>query len=459
MKTFDMKYLLLLCSVSAMGGLLFGYDWVLIGGAKIFYESHFGIDAIPALQGWAMSCALVGCLAGALLSGLWSDRYGRKKMLFLASVLFILSAAGVGAVDSFGWFVAFRILGGFGIGIASNVSPMYIAEVAPAHARGKFVSLNQMAIVLGILSAQIINWLIGESFTNQGTMLNPHSIEWAWRWMFWAGGVPAVAFFLLTFLIPESPRWLAVKGRTTDAHKVFARIGGDTYAAEAMASIATGPDSSTEKGGLGVLLRSNVRLVMLIGIVLAIFQQACGINIIFNYAHEIFSAAGYAVSDILMNIVVTGVTNLVFTLVAIYMVDRWGRRRLMLLGSAGLLVIYALMGAFYHFHIHGLPLLLLVVAAIACFAMSIGPVVWVLLSEIFPNKIRGAAMAVSTFFLWVASFLMTYTFPILNGALGASGVFWLYGGVCLAGLLFVWNFVPETKNKTLEEIENQLTNK
>lgn len=454
-----MKYLLLLCSVSAMGGLLFGYDWVLIGGAKIFYESYFAIEGLPALRGWAMSCALTGCLAGALLSGMWSDRYGRKKMLVLAAVLFILSAIGVGAAHSFGWFVALRILGGFGIGIASNVSPVYIAEVAPAPVRGKFVSLNQMTIVVGILAAQIVNYLIAESFTEAGTTLNPHSIEWAWRWMFWAGAIPAVAFFALTFLIPESPRYLAVNGHRDEAGRIFARIGSEGYAAEALDGIAAATNASTEKGGFKSLLQPNIRNVLTIGIVLAFFQQACGINIIFNYAHEIFSAAGYAVSDILMNIVVTGVTNLIFTFVAIYMVDRWGRRTLMLIGSGGLLLIYAAMGTLYFFEIHGLPLLSLVVIAIACFAMSIGPVVWVLLSEIFPNRIRGMAMAVSTFCLWAASFLMTYTFPLLNDALGASGVFWLYGGVCLAGFLFCWRMVPETKNKTLEEIEKQLTSK
>ena len=203
-------YLLLICLVSAMGGLLFGYDWVVIGGAKIFYESFFGLEGSAALRGWAMSSALIGCLAGALLSGEWSDKYGRKKMLVIASFLFVWSAYGTGAVDSFTWFILYRIIGGFGIGIASNVSPVYIAEVAPASVRGKFVSLNQLTVVLGILMAQLANWQIGEYFTQGSEVLSGESVEWAWRWMFWAELVPAGLFFVLSFTIPESPRWLAM---------------------------------------------------------------------------------------------------------------------------------------------------------------------------------------------------------------------------------------------------------
>ena len=210
-------YLLLICLVSAMGGLLFGYDWVVIGGAKIFYEPFFGLEGSAALRGWAMSSALIGCLAGALLSGEWSDKYGRKKMLVIASFLFVWSAYGTGAVDSFTWFILYRIIGGFGIGIASNVSPVYIAEVAPASVRGKFVSLNQLTVVLGILMAQLANWQIGEYFTQGSEVLSGESVEWAWRWMFWAELVPAGLFFVLSFTIPESPRWLAMVQKTAQA--------------------------------------------------------------------------------------------------------------------------------------------------------------------------------------------------------------------------------------------------
>lgn len=450
-------YLFLICLVSAMGGLLFGYDWVVVGGAKIFYEPFFHLENSAALRGWAMSSALVGCLVGALLSGSWSDRYGRKKMLIVASALFVASAVGTGAVDSFFWFNVYRIVGGLGIGIASNVSPVYIAEVSPAAVRGKFVSINQLTIVLGILLAQLANWQIGAYFTSGSETLSETSVEWAWRWMFWAELVPAGLFFILSFLIPESPRWLAAVGRKENAGLILTRIAGKDYARQTLAELEQLTGQQEEKVHWRSLLQPNVRGVLLIGIVLAVFQQWCGINVIFNYAHEIFSAAGYAVSDVLMNIVVTGITNVIFTFVAIYTVDKWGRRTLMFVGSAGLALIYFLLGSGYFGEVSGWPMLLLVVLAIACYAMSLAPVVWVVLSEIFPVRIRGMAMALSTFFLWVASFLLTYTFPILNEAVGAAGIFWLYGGICLAGFLFIRAKLPETKGKTLEELEKELT--
>lgn len=456
MKQTNTSYLLLISLVSAMGGLLFGYDWVVIGGAKIFYEPFFGLEASAALRGWAMSSALTGCLAGALLAGAWSDRYGRKKMLIIASILFTVSAYGTGAVDSFSWFIIYRIIGGFGIGIASNISPIYIAEVAPASVRGKFVSLNQLTIVLGILLAQLANWRIGEYYATSAGTLSPESIEQAWRWMFWMELIPAGLFFLLSFVIPESPRWLAVNRKEEQARKVFARINGESYANHAVEEIRQ-LAAREEKTDWRTLLQPNLRKVLIIGIVLAVFQQWCGINVIFNYAHEIFSAAGYAVSDVLMNIVVTGVTNVIFTFVAIYTVDRWGRRALMFVGSAGLALLYLILGTCYFTGVSGWPMLLLVVLAIACYAMSLAPVVWVVLSEIFPNKVRGAAMAVATFFLWVACFLLTYTFPLLNEWLGAAGTFWIYGGICAAGFLFIRSQLPETKGRSLEEIEIKLT--
>lgn len=453
-------YLWTLCLVSAMGGLLFGYDWVVIGGAKIFYEPFFGLGGAASLRGWAMSCALVGCLAGALLSGAWSDRYGRRPMLLLSALLFVVSAVGTGVADRFGWFVVARIVGGLGIGIASNVSPVYIAEVTPARLRGRFVSINQLTTVLGILLAQVVNWRIGEHFTGAaGGALTPESVEWAWRWMLWAAAVPALVFLVLALFVPESPRWSALRGRTEAARRVLTRIGGERYATETLASLS---QLSAGAGGEGTsswraLKAPGLGGVLLVGIVLAVFQQWCGLNVVFNYAHEVFSAAGYAVSDILMNIVVTGVTNVVFTFVAIRTVDRWGRRALMLFGSASLAVIYAVLGACYWAGVSGVFMLALVVLAIACYAMSLAPVTWVVLSEIFPARVRGAAMAVSTFFLWAASFVLTYTFPSLNEAVGAAGAFWLYGAICVAGFLFIRARLPETKGKTLEELEHELT--
>lgn len=457
MKRFNMLYILLISLVSAMGGLLFGYDWVVIGGAKIFYEPFFGLEGLAAMRGWAMSCALVGCLAGALLAGMWCDRYGRKKMLIIASVLFTVSAVGVGSANGFTEFILYRIVGGFGIGIASNVSPIYIAEMTPASIRGRFVSLNQLTIVLGILAAQIVNWAIARHFTVGGETLNPQSLEWAWRWMFWVGAVPAIIFFGLSFVIPESPRWLALNGREQSARRIFTRIGGEEYAVKALEEIEMLKGGAGERVSLAKIFHPSTRRVLILGVVLAVFQQWCGINVIFNYAHEIFSAAGYAVSDVLMNIVVTGVTNVIFTLVAVYTVDRWGRRVLMTAGSAALAVIYAILGTAYYFEVSGWTMLLLVVLAIAAYAMSLAPIVWVVLSEIFPAKMRGAMMALSTFCLWAASFLLTYTFPLLNEWLKASGTFWVYGGICLAGFFFIRSYLPETKGKSLEQIEKEIT--
>ncbi|MDR1337001.1 MAG: sugar porter family MFS transporter [Tannerella sp.] len=447
-------YLWLITFISAMGGLLFGYDWVVIGGAKIFYEPFFGLGGLAAMRGWAVSSAVVGCLAGALMAGAWSDRYGRKKMLILASALFTVSAYGTGAVDGFAWFIFYRILGGLGIGIASNISPIYIAEVSPASVRGRFVSLNQLTIVLGILASQLANWFIARWFMPAGGAIPEAAVGEAWRWMFWAELIPAGLFFILSFVIPESPRWLAVNGREAAARNVFARIGGAAFAESELGEIRRLPPARANDWR--ALLHPGVRGVLVIGVVLAVFQQWCGINVIFNYAQEIFSAAGYAVSDVLMNIVVTGVTNVVFTFVAIYTVDRWGRRSLMLGGSLALAVIYVILGAGYFLGVSGWPMLLLVVLAIAAYAMSLAPVVWVVLSEIFPVRIRGAAMAVSTFFLWAACFLLTYTFPLLNEWLKAAGTFWIYGAICVAGYFFVLVRLPETKGKSLEELEREL---
>lgn len=459
MNKVNTNYIFLISMVSAMGGLLFGYDWVVIGGAKPFYEKFFEIGNSPNLQGWAMGCALIGCLLGAITSGVFSDRFGRKKLLIFSAFLFTLSAVGTGASNEFTPFIMYRILGGIGIGLASNLSPMYIAEIAPASMRGKFVSLNQLTIVIGILLAQIANWQIAEPVLPNATdaeILASWNGQTAWRWMFWAETIPAGLFFFLMFLVPESPRWLAKNGNENKILAILSRVGGAEYAKSEYENIRVSLKSETGKVNFKDLYAPGMKKILLIGIVLAAFQQWCGINVIFNYAEEVFAAAGYGVSDILFNIVVTGSVNLVFTFVAIFTVDKLGRRVLMIIGAGGLAGTYALMGAAYYFSITGWPLLLLVVIGIACYAMSLAPVTWVVLSEIFPNRIRGAAMAVATIALWLASFLLTYTFPLLNNTFGASGTFWLYGIICIAGLLFIYKKLPETKGKSLEEIETEI---
>jgi MFS transporter, SP family, arabinose:H+ symporter len=459
-KTYNWAFLAGITLISAMGGLLFGYDWVVIGGAKPFYEPFFGIAGHPGMQGWAMSCALTGCLAGAVLSGWLSDRFGRKRLLILSALLFVLASLGTGSAATFAAFVFFRILGGIGIGLASNLSPMYIAELTPAKVRGAFVSVNQLTIVIGILAAQIINWRIADPVPAGSTaaqIMSSWNGQTGWRWMFYACTIPAGLFFLLMWLVPESPRWLARKeSRRDSAKKILARIGGAEHAEAELASINESLGEAGIKVKSGILYDKKIISLLVIGITLAVFQQWCGINVIFNYAQEVFSSAGYNVSDILFNIVITGSVNLIFTFVGMFTVDRFGRKALMLLGAGGLTIIYGIIGFMYFTHIQGIPMLIMVVTAIACYAMSLAPVTWVLLSEIFPNRIRGVAMSVATFALWAACFVLTYTFPLLNNLLKASGTFWLYGIICLLGFCFIFKKLPETKGKTLEEIEGSM---
>jgi SP family sugar porter-like MFS transporter len=459
--SYNWKYLISISLISAMGGLLFGYDWVVIGGAKPFYEPFFGITDNAVMQGWAMSCALIGCLAGAVLSGWTSDRFGRKKLLILSAGIFVFASLGTGGAGSFMSFVFFRMMGGIGIGLASNLSPMYIAEVTPGKVRGAFVSINQLTIVIGILAAQLINWRIARPVPADASVANILA-SWngqiGWRWMFYACTIPAGLFFILMWFVPESPRWLVKNEKSNQkAHKILSKIGGNDYADSELVSIEETLRNSSAKTAFKIIKEPGISKLLVLGIVLAIFQQWCGINVIFNYAQEVFANAGYSVSDTLFNIVITGSVNLVFTFIGMFTVDKLGRKALMLTGAGGLACIYAVIGLMYFFHLQGLPLLIMVVTAIACYAMTLAPVTWVLLSEIFPNRIRGFAMSVGTFALWAACFVLTYSFPLLNKMLKASGTFWLYGFICVLGFWFILKKLPETKGKSLEEIEHEMT--
>lgn len=457
---FNLGYVWMISLVAAMGGLLFGYDWVVIGGAKPFFEKFFNLTS-GELSGWANSCALLGCLIGSVITGGLSDRFGRKKLLVLSAFLFAVSSVLTGWAGTFTWFVVWRIVGGVAIGMASNLSPMYIAEVAPAHLRGRLVAINQLTIVLGILAAQMINLKIAQPVPADASaefIRQSWNGQYAWRWMFTAVAVPSLVFLLGALLVPESPRWLVKNGAADAARRVLAKIGGAAYAAAEVADVQqTLSAGETQRVRFQDLLAPKVMKVLLIGVALAVLQQWCGINVIFNYAEEIFHAAGYDISDTLKNIAWTGSVNLIFTFVALGVVDRGGRRVLMLWGAAGLALIYIAMGCCYYGGVKGLPMLLLVLAAISCYAMSLAPVTWVLISEIFPNRIRGAAVSVAVSALWIACFILTFTFPILNKALGPAATFWTYAGICIAGFVFILRCVPETKGKTLEQIERELT--
>jgi SP family sugar porter-like MFS transporter len=412
-----------------MGGLLFGYDWVVIGGAKPFYELFFGISESPVMQGVAMSTALVGCLVGAMVAGALADRYGRKPLLTTAAVLFTLSAVGTGLFNDFSLFNIARFIGGVGIGVASALSPMYIAEVSPTEIRGRMVSLNQMTIVLGILGAQIVNMLLARDTSVAENMA--WNVEWGWRWMFWAETVPAALFLVMSFFIPESPVYLQMKAATM--------------------SQRTGKEARLRE-----LLQGKYGRVLLLGLFIAVFQQWCGTNVIFNYAQEIFTGAGYDVDGMFIDIVITGIANVAFTFVALYTIEKWGRRTLMLIGAGGLGLIYLTLGTCYFLEVKGFAMVCLVVTAISVYAMTLGPVTWTLLAEIFPNRIRGVAMATCTFALWVGCCTLTFSFPSMNAALGSSGTFWIYSGICVCAFIFLWNRCPETKGKSLDELENEL---
>lgn len=445
--------------VAAMGGLLFGYDWVVIGGARQFYESYFGLTS-QLLVGWANSCALVGCFAGSLAAGYLGDRFGRRRILLASGILFAVSSILTGWAFDFHSFILWRITGGVAIGLSSNISPLYIAEISPAAIRGRLVSLNQFAIVIGILLAQIVNWRIARPIADgvgAAAFLASWNVQQGWRWMFSAVAAPAAVFTLTSFFIPESPRWLMAKGAEARARDILRRIGGGAYADSEVAGIANSlAREDGERYNWRVLFRPGIAKVLTVAILLAFLQQWTGINILFNYAAEIYRSAGYGANDIFLNIVITGAINLVFTVLAMAIVDRVGRRLMMILGCAGIGASHLLCGLAYRSGWHGAPILALTLCAIACYAMTLAPVTWVLIAEIFPNRIRSLGVSLAVSALWVASFLLTYTFPLLNTALGSSGVFFAYGGICIVGGVFVLSSVSETKGQSLEEIESSV---
>lgn len=455
---YNKPYVWGIASVAALGGLLFGYDWVVIGGARPFYEAYFDLTSAQEI-GWANSCALVGCLLGSIACSALSDQLGRRKLLLLSAFLFAISSICTGLASGFSTFVVWRIIGGIAIGIASNVSPTYIAEISPAAWRGRLVALNQLTVVIGILAAQVVNWLIAEPVPNMTTVemiRQSWNGQWGWRWMFMAVTLPSIVFLASAFLVPESPRWLAKRGLNAAARRILARIGGDGYANQELREIEATVSGQVQAPIWAGFRARGIAGVLAIGIGLAVLQQWSGINILFNYAEELYRKAGYGINGALLNIMITGTVNLVCTVAALGCVDRFGRRTLLLWGCAGIALAHALLGFAYASGIGGTFVLTLTLGAIACYAMSLAPVTWVLISEIFPNSIRGPAVSIAVSALWIACFLLTFTFPMLSQRLETAGTFWLYSAICLAGLLFILLRVPETKGKTLEQIEHEM---
>ncbi|MHB1037667.1 MAG: sugar porter family MFS transporter [Pirellulales bacterium] len=431
-------FVLLVCLVAAVGGLLFGFDSAITAGANAFLKAEFSLDADQ--EGWAVSCILVGCAVGAGFAGGLSDRFGRKKILLLAAVLFGASAVGAAVPRNLTEFALARFVGGLGIGVASMLSPLYIAEIAPARMRGRLVTLNQLAIITGILVAYLVSWsLAGIGPTN-------------WRWMFGAGAFPAAVFFVLLMFVPESPRWLAKQGRYGEAVATLARVGGPRHAAAEMAEIK---DAIAHEGGsVFQLLRPGLVVALTIGVVLAILQQITGINTVLYYAPRIFDAAGYSKVDALAQLVIIGLVNAVFTVVAIPVVDRLGRKKLLAIGAVAMGIFLTLSGIAFQWKLYQGPWIpLLILAYVASFAVTLGPVVWVVMAEIFPTRIRGRAMSIATVCLWVVNFIITLKFPPLVDKYGYALAFWFFAGMCAVTFVFVLFVVPETKGKSLEEIE------
>jgi sugar porter (SP) family MFS transporter len=443
-ETYHKRYIYLISTIAALGGLLFGYDLVIISGTVPFFTRHFGLNEFQT--GWAVGCINLGCAVGALLAGKLSDTWGRKKLLMGCALLFALTGFGTGWAGSFSMLILFRMVSGIAVGAAALVCPMYIAEMSPAPLRGRMVSCYQLAITTGILLAYLANYAL----LNTG--------EDNWRWMFSSQSAPALLFFFGLFLVAESPRWLIRKRRDADARRVLERVGGVAYANTEGEAIRQSFSQEVEER-VSDLFRRDVWYIVLIGILIAVFSQAGGQNSLFSFAPEIFKQAGMAEDSAFLQSVILGLINFVFTFVAIGTIDKAGRKKLLQYGAALLCLDAMALAAAFYLEWPGVWILTFVLGFIAIYAATLGPVTWVALSEIFPNRIRGNAMALATLALWMANFFTTASFPILKAHVGLPATFMIHAAICLLYWFFVRTRVPETKGKSLEEIEILLTRK
>lgn len=444
---------------AAIGGFLFGFDTAVISGTISFVKKQFGLSTIE--EGWYVSSALVGCIVGVSFAGALSDRLGRKKVLLLSSLLFLISTFGCALAPTNLVLTISRLVAGMGIGVASMLSPLYISEIAPAAHRGRLVALYQFAITLGILCAYFSNAVvlnISQQSTFSVGVFNWLYADEIWRGMFGNMTIPNLVFLLLLLLIPESPRWLISKGFTEKARSILAKIQNrDATDREYEEMVST---IREERVSLSQLFHSGLRTALLIGILLPVFSQISGINVIIYYGPKILNEAGFSISDALGGQVTIGIVNVLFTLLAIWQVDKLGRKPLLLFGIAGVVASLIAVGFFFFAHTsQGILLIVFFLFFIACFAFSFGPVTWIIISEIFPTHIRGRAMSIGTFALWSANAVVGQLFPWMLENVGPAGTFWVFAGVCFPAFFFVWKVLPETKGKTLEEIERYIQRK
>lgn len=435
-------YIYPICIVVALGGVLFGFDLVIISGTVPFFTEVFHLNEFST--GWAVGCINIGAALGALLAGKLSAAIGRKKLLLICAFLFAVTGVATGWATNFTLFITARLLSGVAVGVAAMVCPVYIAEIAPAALRGRLVTFYQLAITIGLLLAYLSNYLLLGAGENN------------WRWMFSSQSIPSLLFFVGLFFVPESPRWLIEKNKTADAKDVLQKIGGAQYAAKEL-EIISESFLNQVKEKVSDLFKKDVWHIVVIGMAVAFFSQADGQNSLFSYAPEIFKQAGMAEDAAFLQSVIIGFINFIFTFIAIIFIDKIGRKKLLMTGSLLLCLDAMALAVCFYIGAPGYFILIFVLSFIAIFAATLGPVTWVILSEIFPNRIRSSAMGLATLVLWIANFITTASFPIMKSFFGMHITFAIHAGICLLYFLFVKARIPETKGKSLEEIELQLT--